>query len=288
MINYGKKLKEIRNYKGMTLDCASKGILTKSGLSKFERGEISITFDKLLKILNNLSISLEEFEFYCRGADLSDFDLLVRKVQSAYVSNNSLLLKHLSKTETTKFTVTKINKFRLNGIMIAILYEDLTQKTILFPDDLQVLIDYLFGLEHWFYYDVVLFGNSITKLPHNLIQSIYREMILKTDIFGRIPKNRKLIGQTLLNISVFYLKDKKIEHSRHSLASSINFLEQTDFYEKFLYSFLEASLTFLDSSQNKNNVLKILTALKELVDDEIYVNYYDFFKTYVEPQNFKL
>lgn len=283
MVDYGKKLKEIRNYKGLTLEEVSSGILTKSGLSKFERGEISITFDKLLNILNNLSISLEEFEFYCRYGNLSDFDSLIMKVESAYVSNNSLLLKHLSKTEFAKFEDTKIYKFKLNGIMIAILYEELSQVTLISSKDLGELIDYLFGLEHWFYYDVVLFGNSITKLPHTLIQSIYREMILKTDIFGLIPKNRKLIGQTLLNISVFYLKNKELEYSRHSLVSSSNFLEKTDFQEKFLYRFLEASLAFLNSNQNEHDILKILNAFKELVDDEIYVNYLDFFKTYVQP-----
>ena len=131
MINYGKKLKEIRLFKGFTLEEASKGILTKSGLSKFERGETSITFDKLLRILNRLSISIEEYDFYCNNSQLSDFDFLIQKVETAYVANNAILLKHLANIEFEKFNDTGLALHKLNAIMISVLYEDISKDIIL-------------------------------------------------------------------------------------------------------------------------------------------------------------
>ena len=164
MFDYGKKFKEVRIAKGFTLQEASSGVLTKSGLSKFERGETSLTFDKLKRILNNLSISIEEYDFYCRNTQLSDFDFFIEKVESAYITNNSILLKHLSDIEFTKYTETRNKIHKLNGIMVAILYENITNEQILKEKYIQFLTDYLFTLEQWFYYDIVLFGNSITKI----------------------------------------------------------------------------------------------------------------------------
>ena len=81
-----------------------------------------------------------------------------------------------------------------------------------------------------------------------------------------------------------YFKSGMIDYSQGALLAGNNFINQTDFQEKFISSFLDACIKYLTPSQDNQKVLDILAALKELVDEEVYINYYDFYKTIVEPQ----
>ncbi|MEY8661869.1 helix-turn-helix transcriptional regulator [Ligilactobacillus faecis] len=60
----GPLLRQIRLSKKMTLQKASKNVVTVSALAKFERGETNLAVDSFLEILKNLHISLHQFSFF--------------------------------------------------------------------------------------------------------------------------------------------------------------------------------------------------------------------------------
>ncbi|WP_054748817.1 helix-turn-helix domain-containing protein [Lentilactobacillus rapi] len=61
MIDYGKTFKHLREQKGISITSAANGVVSKSFLSRFERGLSDISFDKLIRLLTNINISAEEF-----------------------------------------------------------------------------------------------------------------------------------------------------------------------------------------------------------------------------------
>ena len=62
MKNYGNALRSIRESKNMSLESLSDSTVSKSSLSKFERGQIDLTFKKLIGVLNRLNVSFSEFD----------------------------------------------------------------------------------------------------------------------------------------------------------------------------------------------------------------------------------
>jgi len=60
----GKTFREIRQLKGVSLIEASENILTKSALSKFERGESDLGISKFIQLIYKLNLTLEEFEYH--------------------------------------------------------------------------------------------------------------------------------------------------------------------------------------------------------------------------------
>ncbi|KGH56105.1 XRE family transcriptional regulator [Oenococcus oeni S25] len=60
---YGQTFKELRIAKGVSLSNAAKNIVSKSFLSRFERDQSNIVFDKLYRLLLNINVSVEEFVY---------------------------------------------------------------------------------------------------------------------------------------------------------------------------------------------------------------------------------
>lgn len=64
----GKTIRRIRLDKNMPVNKVYKGILSRPVVARFEKGLADTTVTRFLKILNNLNITLEEFEgFYIDG-----------------------------------------------------------------------------------------------------------------------------------------------------------------------------------------------------------------------------
>lgn len=77
---YGKAFKIIRNQKKMTLNYFSKLGISRSSISKFERGHSMMKFDTLLVALQELEISLEEFELFLNNYNISPSDTLINEI----------------------------------------------------------------------------------------------------------------------------------------------------------------------------------------------------------------
>ncbi|WP_143804928.1 helix-turn-helix domain-containing protein, partial [Oenococcus oeni] len=60
---YGQTFKELRIAKGVSLSNAAKNVVSKSFLSRFERDQSNIVFDKLYLLLLNINVSVEEFVY---------------------------------------------------------------------------------------------------------------------------------------------------------------------------------------------------------------------------------
>ncbi|HEW2738367.1 TPA: helix-turn-helix transcriptional regulator, partial [Streptococcus pneumoniae] len=59
--NLGKTLRKIRKGKQISISSVADEHLSKSQISRFERGESEISCARLINILDKLNISLEEF-----------------------------------------------------------------------------------------------------------------------------------------------------------------------------------------------------------------------------------
>ena len=94
----------------------------------------------------------------------------------------------------------KQEKFhKLNIILLKIRLQDLSGEAYYSGDDLSYLTDYLFSVEYWGYYELLIFSNTLDVLKHDVFMVLAREMSRRSDFYKEIPNNRRLISSMLLN-----------------------------------------------------------------------------------------
>ncbi|GAP00345.1 helix-turn-helix domain-containing protein [Fructobacillus ficulneus] len=92
MTEIGEVFRLFRKGKNVTLQEASRGIVSYTFLSKFERGLTDISFMHLLELLDRINVQLSEFEFLYQKSNNYTNDLLPT-LQRAYQSSDINSLK---------------------------------------------------------------------------------------------------------------------------------------------------------------------------------------------------
>ena len=83
-IMYGEIIKEIRKNKGYTQKEIYAGVVSKTFYSDFEAGKYSIEITKFEKLINNLGISCEEFEYFKNQNRINEEVFLEKQIDELY------------------------------------------------------------------------------------------------------------------------------------------------------------------------------------------------------------
>lgn len=92
---YGQTFKQLREQQGIPLTDFSEIGISKSALSKFERGESMMAFDKVTLALQQLDITLEEFELFLNGMSFTESDALLKEIEQAKLCRDIPKLKEI-------------------------------------------------------------------------------------------------------------------------------------------------------------------------------------------------
>ena len=88
MDDFGKTLRFIRTSKQVSINKLADDVISKSQLSRFERGESEISCSKLNYLLNKLNTSFDEFLIINRGFSDYDFKIMINEVRDSTASND--------------------------------------------------------------------------------------------------------------------------------------------------------------------------------------------------------
>lgn len=88
---YGKRFKQLRLQKGISLDMASSGITSKSSLYYWETGQRNMPFDKVVAMLKRMHIPYEELD-----TGLNDNYKYLSDIRIAYSTNNNKQLRQIA------------------------------------------------------------------------------------------------------------------------------------------------------------------------------------------------
>lgn len=140
---FGITLRKVRKSKQISLCSVADEHLSKSQISRFERGESEISCIRLINILDKLHISLEEFLIIHNNnfTKTESFATLMQYIRKQYLSQNidniALLLSNSSNYNLNPFEKT----------MIKSILHTLDNKIIPSEEELVKLTDYLFKVE---------------------------------------------------------------------------------------------------------------------------------------------
>lgn len=161
----GKTLRKIRKGKNISLDSIADEHLSKSQISRFERGESEISCIRLLNLLNKLKVSAEEF-FALHNSQYNDketFESLVIFIRKQYTMKNFNNIKNLLSPKSI-FPINSFEKTMIKSIIYS--FDSLIKPT---KNELLELTDYLFKVENWGYYEIILLGNCIRTIEYSTL-----------------------------------------------------------------------------------------------------------------------
>ncbi|MGV3353773.1 Rgg family transcriptional regulator [Streptococcus orisratti] len=239
MKKFGEVFKKFRESRGLKLKDVAKAGISTSQLSRFEKGETDLTISKFMLILDEINMPIEEFMYAVHDFHRDELNELLSKVRH-FVSNHDVdglkkLLYSQMETEDKRETFHQINI-----ILLKIRLQDLSGESYYSSDDLSYLTDYLFSVEYWGYYELLIYSNTLDVLKHDVFMVLAREMSRRSDFYKEIPKNRRLISTMLLNGYITCVEREKFMDALY-FEKQLNqcFFIETEVYERLVFQYAQ-------------------------------------------------
>lgn len=278
--NLGKTLRKLRQGKQISLCSVADEHLSKSQISRFERGKSEISCIRLINILDKLNISLNEFLIIHNNDDtntesFSQLMLYIRKQYSLQnIDNIAALLSNSSKYHLNPYERTMVK---------SILH---TLDSNIAPSDEEILqlTDYLFKIERWGYYEIILLGNCVRTIKYESFFLLTKEM-LKNYIYSSLNKtNKKLVTQLSINCLISSIDAKQFENCKYLIREVSQLLEnELNYYELTVFLYAQGYFEFQhDTETGKSKMQQALQVFEILGENTIHSQYLEHYLKVIE------
>ncbi|MBQ1317431.1 MAG: helix-turn-helix domain-containing protein [Lachnospiraceae bacterium] len=239
----GEIFHEFRRNRNITLKQITDESVSASQISRFERGETDISLSRFLRVLENMHVEMSEFMDAVHGYDKSETIRFMSQLvpleyrrdkegfQRLFGEQRELFEKHPS-----------VYQYHLNMIL-AQSFICKCDETVPFPETyLQEVTDYLFGVEEWKIYELILIGNLYLFMDIPLLHRMGQEIVKKHAQNGA---NTGLVVITLLNIWETCLHRNELAAASYYRDRILPLIaDETWLYERNLYLFLQGLMHY--------------------------------------------
>lgn len=278
----GITLRKVRKGKQISLCSVADEHLSKSQISRFERGESEISCIRLINILDKLHITLDEF-LILHNEDYTNAELfanLVQYIRKQYSSHNIKNIAALL-SDSSHYTLNSFEKTMIKSILH-------TMDFIIIPSNKELLqlTDYLFKVEKWGYYEITLLGNCVRTINYNSYFLLTKEM-LNNYIYSSLNKtNKRIVTQLAINCLILSV-DKEEFSNCTCLITEIKALldNELNFYEQTVFLYATGYFEFkrhLDSGIEK--MKQAIQVLDILGEDKLKLHYTSHFDKLVNKE----
>ena len=258
----GITLRKVRKGKQVNLCSVADENLSKSQISRFEREESEISCIRLINILDKLHITLDEF-LILHDKDYTNTESFANLVQYIRKQYSSQSIDNISRllSDTSSYTLNSFEKTMIKSIL-----HTMDSSIVPSEDELLQLTDYLFKVEKWGYYEIILLGNCVRTINYNSYFLLTKEM-LNNYIYSSLNKtNKRIVTQLAINCLILSIDKEEfsncsylIEEIKVLLNNELNFYEQTVFlYATGYYEFKRQLSSGIETMKQAIQVLDIL------------------------------
>ncbi|ERL65978.1 Rgg/GadR/MutR family transcriptional regulator [Schleiferilactobacillus shenzhenensis] len=231
----GEAFREFRTNRNISLRQAAGDIVTKSFLSKFERGQSAISADKLWALLARLNVTPAEFQYRVMGhARLPSDDFFVRLNQA--VGNNRQNIAQADRLiaeAEARYAQSGLPTDRIDAIAARASKDTITD-TVLPAEEINYVLDYLFETEEWLSYEVNVIDEILIFVSYGTRLQIAQSLIKHGGDFASASHNQEQVGNTLLNILALMIRDRRFADAQ----SLFGLLANNDMIQSSLFNAL--------------------------------------------------
>ena len=278
----GITLRKIRKGKKISLSSIADSNLSKSQISRFERGESEISCIRLINILDKLHVTLDEFlilhdDDYTNSESFANLVQYIRKQYSSQSIDNIACLL----SDTTNYTLDPLEKTMVKSIL-----HTMDSRIIPSDEELLQLTDYLFKVEKWGYYEIIIFGNCARTINYNSYFLLTKEL-LKNYIYSSLNKtNKRMVTQLAINCLILSIDEEKFSNCSYLISEIKTLLDnEFNFYEQtvFLYAtgYYEFRRQLSSGIEKMKQAIQVLDILRE---DKLKLHYTDHFNKLVNKK----
>lgn len=278
MKKYGLTLKKIRESLNISQHNISSGIMSQSNYSKVENGEIDIPFTKMVDLLDQLGMSIDEFLYIHRD----------------YTKNPGKQLSHLNqlKPGDRKKIIENINELktitnptRREEELLAIFeaLDSIANNDYQTADEQVALIwERLKKYDTWYLYDVRLVNSILYVFPIDTAGSIVDFMLKRLEDYKNLGNTRKISGNLQINYLLLLIKNREYQTALDIVENLIHFSIEHDLYTYLAASYVRKGILLENLNMENSNsyyekgfeLLKIANNEKLIQELKKEINFY--------------
>ncbi|MCJ0570148.1 helix-turn-helix domain-containing protein, partial [Enterococcus cecorum] len=166
MEDFGTVFKKLRESRHLSLADISKMGVSTSQISRFENGESDLTITKFIAILKKMNISIDEYLYVVNNFKRDDLSELLYQINKYLINHDAKGLKNLLVTYQEKTDDSIYHRLHILIIKIRLSFLDSYNQYEL--KDIKELSEYLFSVEYWGIYELLIFSSVIDVLEPQL------------------------------------------------------------------------------------------------------------------------
>ncbi|HFX4078345.1 TPA: quorum-sensing system transcriptional regulator RopB/Rgg1 [Streptococcus pyogenes] len=278
----GETVEFIRHSKNISIKQVCGDYLTRQTYYRFIKNNLDISSKKLLYILDNLNVNVDEFLFISNNfkqyKEFIDMDMDTAK--HYFECRNIDGLNHILDSYKDSKSTKEKNLFALVKVLLATLTEEdcLTERTY--------LSNYLINIETWSHYETVLFNNCMFIFESCFIEMVFSKVILNLDKYNTLRYYGNESIRMFVNMLILFIQRQEYDKASEILAKIEDYQLNDDcLYERCCVSFFDGIIGLINGKEGaEQKCVQILEIFQLLNCKTIH----HMFQTYLEAIKHKL
>lgn len=208
-MNIGGTIQRIRTGKNISQAVLSENIISRPHLSLIENDKYDLSFNTLLKLLQKMHISMEEFLYLTENYTVSEVRKLSVQLMSAANKGSIDELEEIQKKAKSKLNSQEdFEYFHLYLLTKTYIY--LWNNNFKLDEEVEKIVQpikgYLLNLSEWYIYDLKLLNNILFVFDLSSIHSISKKVLKSLEKYKDYPSARNDYLFLLINMSTYYIE----------------------------------------------------------------------------------
>lgn len=208
-MNIGGTIQRIRTGKNISQAVLSENIISRPHLSLIENDKYDLSFNTLLKLLQKMHISMEEFLYLTENYTVSEARKLSVQLMSAANKGSIDELEEIQKKAKSKLNSQEdFEYFHLYLLTKTYIY--LWNNNFKLDEEVEKIVQpikgYLLNLSEWYIYDLKLLNNILFVFDLSSIHSISKKVLKSLEKYKDYPSARNDYLFLLINMSTYYIE----------------------------------------------------------------------------------
>lgn len=284
----GETVEFIRHSKNISIKQVCGDYLTRQTYYRFIKNNLDISSKKLLYILDNLNVNVDEFLFISNNfkqyKEFIDMDTAKHYFECRNIDGLNHILDSYKDSKSTKeknlFALVKVLLATLTKVLLATLTEEdcLTERTY--------LSNYLINIETWSHYETVLFNNCMFIFESCFIEMVFSKVILNLDKYNTLRYYGNESIRMFVNMLILFIQRQEYDKASEILAKIEDYQLNDDcLYERCCVSFFDGIIGLINGKEGaEQKCVQILEIFQLLNCKTIH----HMFQTYLEAIKHKL
>ncbi|WP_159567855.1 Rgg/GadR/MutR family transcriptional regulator [Streptococcus halichoeri] len=268
----GETVEFIRHSKNIPIKQVCGDYLTRQTYYRFIKNNLDISSKKLLYILDNLNVNVDEFLFinnnFKQYKEFIDMDTAKHYFECQNIEGLHRILDAYRDSKSVK----EKNLFALVKVLLATLTnEDCSKEQI-------YLTNYLINIETWSHYETVLFNNCMFIFDSNFIEIVFSKVILNLDKYNTLRYYGNESIRMFVNMLILFIQRQEYHKATDILNQIENYKLNDDcLYERCCISFFAGILGIIEgkpgTEQKCDDVLQIFQLLNCKTSHKMFTAY---------------